>query len=123
MLVLGWKHSTGLVFKQDIHFLVFIIFNISKVLLKNKLKASTRYLVLNKFCMTIHHPQIRGKGQRVDFEIGDTVTSKILGQELLSMVYYMGLITDDFKVNKAGHVIHPEDLTEKKTAVWRKHFK
>ena len=73
--------------------------------------------------MTLHHPQIRGRGQVILFEIGDTVTKEILGDELLNIAYYSGHITDDFKINKAGHVVHPEDQTEEKTAVWRKHFK
>ena len=73
--------------------------------------------------MTVHHPQIRGEGERVEFEIGRTVLGSFLGKELTYYAYYAGCITDDFKVNKAGHVIHPEDKTERKTAVWRKHFK
>ncbi len=73
--------------------------------------------------MTVHHPQIRGKGHKVIFPVGKIVTSDILGNELTRIAYYSGHITDDFKINEAGHVIHPEDKTEKKTAVWRKHFK
>jgi len=59
----------------------------------------------------------------VKFYPGRVLQGAILGAELLKYAYYAGFITDDFKVNKEGHVIHPEDLTEKKTAVWRKHFK
>jgi len=73
--------------------------------------------------MTINQPQIRGAGHKVFFYPGQIVSSQFLGRELTHHAYYMGCITDDFKVNKAGHVIHPEDLTEKKTAVWRKYFK
>ncbi len=73
--------------------------------------------------MTINHPKIKGSGHKVFFYPGQVVTSKMLGQELVYYAYYAGCITDDFKVNKAGHVIHPEDKTERKTAVWRKHFK
>ena len=73
--------------------------------------------------MTVHHPQIRGKGCKVLFPVGKIVTSDILGNELTRIAYYSGHITDDFKINRAGHVVHPEDKTEKKTAVWREHFK
>jgi len=73
--------------------------------------------------MTIHHPQIKGAGQVVKFFPGRVIQGAMLGAELIKIAYYSGMITDDFKVNKEGHVIHPEDKTEKKTAVWRKHFK
>ena len=87
------------------------------------LKAGTKYLTVKKFSMTIHHPQIKGKGNKIIFPVGTVVTSTLLGNELTRIAYYSGHITDDFKLNEAGHVIHPEDKTEKKTAVWRKHFK
>lgn len=67
--------------------------------------------------MTIHHPQIRGTGQVVKFPIGRVIQGAILGAELLKYTYYAGFITDDFKVNKDGYVIHPEDKTEKATAI------
>ena len=73
--------------------------------------------------MTIHHPHIRGAGQVVKFPVGRIIQGAILGAELIKYAYYSGHITDDFKVNKDGHVIHSEDKTENKTAVWRKHFK
>ena len=73
--------------------------------------------------MTIHHPQIRGTGQVVKFYPGMVIPGGMLGNELIKIAYYAGMITDDFKINKEGHVIHPEDKTERATAVWRKHFK
>lgn len=67
--------------------------------------------------MTIYHPQIRGAGQVVKFTPGDKVYGSYLGNELTKITYYGGWITDSFKRNKAGLVIHPEDKTEKATAV------
>lgn len=67
--------------------------------------------------MTIHHPQIRGAGQVVKFFPGQIVQGAMLGEELTKIAYYAGMITDSFKKNEAGLVIHPEDKTEKATAV------
>ena len=88
-----------------------------------KAKTETKYLVIKRFRVTVNDPQIRGAGHPIDFFPGRIVTSSFLGADLLKYAYYSGHITDDFKINEAGHVVHPEDKTEKKTAVWRKHFK
>ena len=73
--------------------------------------------------MTIHHPQIRGNGQVVIFNPGQVVQGNTLGNELVNIAYYNGMITDNCKINKEGHVVHHEDKTERATAQWRKHFK
>ena len=69
------------------------------------------------FQMTVHHPQIRGEGHIVKFYPGDQVYGSELGTELTKIAYYAGMITDSFKKNKAGLVVHPEDKTEKATAI------
>ena len=53
----------------------------------------------------------------VEYHVGDKVYGHELGQELTKIAYYSGHITDVLKKNKAGLVIHPEDKTEKATAV------
>ena len=67
--------------------------------------------------MTIHHPQIRGAGQVIRFYPGQVVLGSTLGKELTKIAYYGGFITDSFKRNKEGLIVHPEDKTEKATAI------
>lgn len=67
--------------------------------------------------MTVHHHQIQGQGHVVEFHPGQTVFGHELGRELEKIAYYAGMITDTFKKNKAGLVVHPEDKTEKATAI------
>lgn len=67
--------------------------------------------------MTIHHPQIQGTGHVVKFRPGQVVQGAMLGDELTKIAYYAGMITDTFKKNKQGLVVHPEDKTEKATQI------
>jgi len=53
----------------------------------------------------------------VKFYPGQIVQGAMLGDELTKIAYYSGMITDSFKKNKAGLVIHPEDKTEKATGI------
>ena len=73
--------------------------------------------MVKRFQTTIHHPQIKGKGYVVPYFPGDKVYGSTLGPELTKIAYYAGMITDTFKKNKRGLVVHPEDKTEKATAV------
>ncbi len=87
------------------------------MLKKSTPSLGTRYLVVKRFNVTLHHPQIRGKGQVVELHPGKIVYGRDLGAELTKIAYYAGMITDSFKINKAGLVLHPEDKTEKATAI------